>query len=458
MGAVLGATLVSWVPCLCCGATCLQCSCCPNIKNSTVTRLIYASFVLLGTLLAGILLAPGMEKQLIKIPGFCERDYGIVDCEIFLGYEAVYRVCFGLTAFFALFAVLMFNVKTSLDLRAYLHNGYWCIKIAAIISLLVGAFFIPDGNFTQVWFGFGVAGAVIYILIQLLYLVSFAHTLNISWLQKVEDGNSKLWKAALICVMMICYGISIAAVVLLCKYYTTPDGCTRNKCFIAFNFIFCIVASIISILPKVQEKLFYSGLLQSSFITMYTMYLTWSAMTNEPDKRCNPSLLSIIGQSNSTTPANSTQEDIKKPSLHWMDSQNITGVVIFVLCIVYSAITSSNKSKISKLAIFASEAVVLNDTSIEAEGLGSRDDPKRVEDNEKQGVQYSYTAFHIMMCLASLYIMMTITNWYSPSANYTTMTSKEPVVWVKIASSWLCLLLYIWTMIAPLVCPTRDFS
>ncbi|KAG2461433.1 SERC3 protein, partial [Polypterus senegalus] len=168
-----------------------------------------------------------------------------------------------------------------------------------------------------------------------------------------------------------------------------------------------------------EEKLFYSGLLQSSFITMYTMYLTWSAMTNEPDKRCNPSLLSIIGQSNSTTPANSTQEDIKKPSLHWMDSQNITGVVIFVLCIVYSAITSSNKSKISKLAIFASEAVVLNDTSIEAEGLGSRDDPKRVEDNEKQGVQYSYTAFHIMMCLASLYIMMTITNWYSSTSNAT---------------------------------------
>jgi len=29
-----------------------------------------------------------------------------------------------------------------------------------------------------------------------------------------------------------------------------------------------------------------SGLLQSSIITLYTMYVTWSAMTNNPSKLC----------------------------------------------------------------------------------------------------------------------------------------------------------------------------
>lgn len=32
----------------------------------------------------------------------------------------------------------------------------------------------------------------------------------------------------------------------------------------------------------VQESQPRSGLLQSSLVTLYTMYLTWSAMTNEP--------------------------------------------------------------------------------------------------------------------------------------------------------------------------------
>ncbi|XP_068275776.1 nuclear pore complex protein Nup98-Nup96-like [Nyctibius grandis] len=67
MGAALGAcSLASWIPCLCSGASCLLCRCCPNSKNSTVTRLIYAFLLLLSTVLACIMLAPGMEEQLKK--------------------------------------------------------------------------------------------------------------------------------------------------------------------------------------------------------------------------------------------------------------------------------------------------------------------------------------------------------------------------------------------------------
>ncbi|XP_023180497.1 serine incorporator 3-like [Xiphophorus maculatus] len=83
--------------------------------------------------------------------------------------------------------------------------------------------------------------------------------------------------------------------------------------------------------------------------------------------------------------------------------------------------------------------------------------PRRAEDNEQDMVQYSYSFFHFMLFLASLYIMMTLTNWYSPDADYT-ITSKWPTVWVKVSSSWLCLALYIWTLVAPMIFPNRDFS
>lgn len=46
----------------------------------------------------------------------------------------------------------------------------------------------------------------------------------------------------------------------------------------------------------------------------------------------------------------------------------------------------------------------------------------------------------------------------SPDSNYEAMTSKWPSVWVKISSSWICIALYVWTLVAPLVLVNRDFD
>lgn len=55
------------VPCLCGGASCLLCSCCPNSKNSTLTRLVYAFILFLGTIVCCIMFHEGMETQLKKV-------------------------------------------------------------------------------------------------------------------------------------------------------------------------------------------------------------------------------------------------------------------------------------------------------------------------------------------------------------------------------------------------------
>ncbi|XP_075867253.1 serine incorporator 3 [Microcebus murinus] len=473
MGAVLGVcSLASWVPCLCSGASCLLCSCCPNTKNSTVTRLIYAFILLLGTAVSCIMLTKHMETQLKKIPGFCEGGFKIrmpdikadEDCDVLVGYKAVYRINFALAVFFFVFFLLMLKVKTSKDPRAAVHNGFWFFKIAALVGIMVGAFYIPGGPFTTAWFTVGMGGAAFFILIQLVLLVDFAHSLNELWVNRMEEGNPRLWYAVLLSVTSFFYILSIIGVGLLYAYYTKPDGCTENKFFISINLILCIVVSVISIHPKIQEHQPRSGLLQSSIITLYTMYLTWSAMSNEPDRSCNPSLLSIIthitaptlAPGNSTAPAPTSAPPSKSGG--FLDTENFIGLLVFVICLLYSSIRNSSNSQVDKLTLSGSDSVILGDTT--ANGGSDEEDgqPRRAVDNEKEGVQYSYSFFHLMLCLASLYIMMTLTSWYSPDAKFQNMTSKWPAVWVKISSSWVCLLLYVWTLVAPLVLTNRDFS
>ncbi|XP_047437760.1 serine incorporator 1 isoform X1 [Mugil cephalus] len=476
------------MPSLCSSASYLMCSCCPSSRDSTITRIIYAFILLLGTIISCIMLSPGVDQQLKRIPGLCEdgADSAFpilkadVSCELFVGYKAVYRVCFGLSMWFLMFSIFTINIKNSRDPRAAVHNGFWFFKLAALVGITVGAFHIPDWPFNYTWFVIGSGGAFFFILIQLVLLVDFAHSWNESWVEKMENSNSRGWYAALLAVTILSYILSFIAVVLFFVFYTKADGCLINKFFISFNMLYCVGASVVSVLNKVQESQPRSGLLQSSIITLYTMFLTWSAMTNEPDRECNPNLVSIFQQITTPTLAPLETENrtavviigteepvLTSPYLQWWDAQAIVGLVIFVLCIIYSSIRSSSTSQVNKLIMASKNSTILSEgattTELSEETTGTR----RAEDNEQAIVQYSYSFFHFMLFLASLYIMMTLTNWYRtsqkyghftcPNADYT-ITSKWPAVWVKITSSWVCLALYIWTLVAPMILTNRDFS
>ncbi|KAM9839003.1 serine incorporator 2-like [Aulostomus maculatus] len=461
MGACLAlSSLASCASCLCGSAPCLLSSCCPSTYNSTMSRLAFSFLLLLGTLVSIIMILPGMENHLKKIPGFCLGGTTIpgienkVNCDVIVGYKSVYRMCFAMASFFFLFSIIMIRVRSSKDPRAAIQNGFWFLKFLVLVGITVGAFFIPDGIFNTVWYYFGAVGSFIFIVIQLILLVDFAHSWNQSWLEKAENGNTKCWFAALLSFTIIHYALAFSAVVLLYVFYTQPGDCTEHKVFISLSLIFSVILSIVAVLPKVQEAQPSSGLLQASFISLYTMYVTWSAMTNNPNHQCNPSLLSLVQPSSTTTPPWPAPPTPASANVQWWDAQGIVGLIIFIFCTLYASIRSSNNTQVNKL-MQTEEGQGL---TADSDATPGEDGVRRAVDNEEEGVTYSYSFFHFSLLLASLYIMMTLTNWYKPDTNYQAMQSSMPAVWVKICSSWLGLALFLWTLVAPLVLPDRDFS
>ncbi len=103
---------------------------------------------------------------------------------------------------------------------------------------------------------------------------------NEDWVGKGEDGSKKHY-CGLVFFTTTFYILSIISIVLLYIYYGSHSSCLLNILFITINFILCLIVSIVSVLPTVQNYHSTSGLLQSSFVTLYVVFLTWSAMTSE---------------------------------------------------------------------------------------------------------------------------------------------------------------------------------
>lgn len=464
MGAVLGLCSAAQLACCCGSAACsLCCSACPSCRNSTSTRIMYALMLLIGTIAACITLSPGLQDTLRKVP-FCGNSSKSLisesvqlNCEGAVGYLAVYRICFILTCFFFLMGLITIGVKTSKDPRAGIHNGFWGLKFLIVIGGIIGAFFIPEGSFGTTWMYFGMIGGFLFILIQLILIVDFAHTWAESWVGSYEESESRGWYAALLAATFINYALAITGIVLLFIFFTKADDCSLNKFFISFNLILSVIVSVVSILPAVQERQPRSGLLQSSVVTLYVVYLTWSSVSNSPEHECNPGLLGIVGGG-----------DVKGQSSMSFDKESIIGLVIWMCCVLYSSLRSASKS--SKITM--SEHVLVKDNGAVRSGNGNLIDnadatsndggesggDRKVWDNEEDSVAYSWSFFHVMFALATLYVMMTLTNWYKPNSTLKTLNANSASMWVKAISSWLCIALYGWTLVAPMVLPDREFN
>lgn len=402
------------------------------------------------------MLSPGLDEKLSKIKWLCDKAN--VNCHDVVGYLAVYRVQFAVACFFLLFMLLMIGVKSSKDGRAGIQNGFWGIKFLLVIGGTVGAFFIPSaGRFSEGWMYIGLFGAFLFILIQLVLLVDFAHSWNESWVEKMEETGSKVWYVLLMGSTLLMYITTVAGIVCLYVFFTKSkdSNCSTQKFVVSFQLVLCIVISGLAILPKVQERQPRSGLLQASVISLYTTYITWSALSYQPDS-CNAIRGKLLEASKGLSPT--------------FDAQSIIGLVVTFIVVMFACIRTSSSSQIGKIGLGgngtspATESTILTpDSSKQAVTDENVEEPRskgqNVHDDEGDAVSYSYSFFHFMMFLATLYIMMTLTNWYKPNgSNLKTLGSSVAAFWVKMSSSWICFILYTWTLLGPVLLPDRDFD
>ena len=330
-------------------------------------------------------------------------------------------------------SLFLYGVESSRDKRSSLQNGLWGLKMLAWGAFLVVAFVLPNGFFTA-WSTFiDFPGAFVFILIQLLILIDFAYTLSESLIEKWEENEDRQYLVILLLLTGGAFLVSLIGTILMYVWFGN-SSCKLNQFFITFNLILCFFISIISISPAVQEANPKSGLAQASIVALYSTYLIFSGIISAPSDQCNKL-------------TNGTSETMSV----------VVGSLLTFLALAYSTSRAATKSHV--LATGTTESISLDEAS------NSVDDEDgswlNSVDDEQDSVKYSYSFFHFVFAMATMYLAMMITSWNTLTLeNHRSGAVGKSVtsMWMKVISSWIVVLLYAWTLIAPVILPDREFT
>lgn len=214
----------------------------------------------------------------------------------------------------------------------------------------------------------------------------------------METGSKKHGYGLLFFTFLF-YTMAIAGMILLCYFYARRN-CQLNIILITLNFVFCLILSIISVLPRIRAYNSSCGLLQSSFISVYITFFTTLAIRNHPDDQCNHQSVGVFGEETNLT-----------------DPFTIVTLLGFLFSLSYLVLSSARNNRLHKLFLPSAthfdlydDALLLNSESGDQWILGNDEDGhQRVYDDEKGSIAYHYSLFHFLLIISILYLMMTLT-------------------------------------------------
>ncbi|OVA20071.1 Glycoside hydrolase [Macleaya cordata] len=338
--------------------------------------------------------------------------------------NAVFRVSLGNFLFFGSLALIMIGVKDQNDKRHAMHHGGWILKIVVWALLIILMFFLPDVIIT-IYETLSKFGSGLFLLVQVIILLDFTHTWNDAWVEKDEQK----WYIALLAVSVGCYIAAFTFSGVLFIWFNPPGhDCGLNVFFIVMTMILAFGFAIIALHPQVN-----GSLLPASVISVYCSYVLYSALSSEPrDYVCN----GLHNRSKGVSTGNL-----------------ILGMLTTVLSVLYSACRAGSSTTFlspPSSPKSGGRKPLLEPTELE-EG-------KKDKETEATPVSYSYMFFHLIFALASMYSGMLLTGWTSSTSTGTELIDVGwTSVWVRICTQWVTAGLYVWSLVAPLLFPDREF-
>ncbi|ETW04144.1 hypothetical protein H310_04500 [Aphanomyces invadans] len=373
------------------------------------------------------------ENILAKIPAL--RQCNTVQYPHCIENQAIFRASMAIGVFF------LFMMVWS-ALTEWGHNrgcAILALELPLYLGLSIGAFFLPNSVF-DVYAWIAAVASGVFIVMQIVILLDCVYGIRDFILEKIQaTPESRQWPAVFITLSMLSLIATIVGLVLLYVYYSALP---LAVVFITITAVFVVVLPVLGVSDKIG-----SGLLPPAAMTMYLVFLCWQAVSKIPNfspsfatgPSASPILVpsAIIGALTVSWTSWRTSESTK--SLFRLEMHPDTADKS-------SASQASNGSK--EAPVEPSSGVVAWDKVVVA-----------VPEDATPPLSSELTApswqFFFIMFVSSFYMAMVMTNW---GVNGGTTTPEVVCVWVQIVSQWVTGLFFLWSLVAPLLLPHRDFS
>ncbi len=364
------------------------------------------------------------------------------------GEQAVFRLSLGNFMLFSGLAMVMSfpaPVKYKDDWRdAYVHHGGYVVKIILWFVCNIIPFFFSNGVIAA-YAALSKVVSPLFLAIQTLIIIDLTQEWNDAWVEEGYEDQRYLY--ALLVGSIGSYVGSIVLFILSYVWFAPSAGdidCSLNISMITLGLLMCVVLSLITLHPRVKEVNPGASVFVSSSMVLYVSYLGFSALQSEPrDYECN-----VLGQRLSA--ASSTTLAM--------------GMVFTLASTVWAAFRAGSNTHTFSTA----EESLLEDvdttvntemTSVQQETGMTRELPVggNASVAAREPVTYNYVQFYIIFALASMYTGMLMTGWGSGTIQKDMIDVGWTSVYVKTAAQWVAAALYIWTLIAPILLPDRQF-
>lgn len=313
------------------------------------------------------------------------------------------RIFLGLFSYHLILALILIKVDHSENPRAIIQNGLWPIKLLALVTLIIGSFFIPL-HFITLFSKIAWPLAFLYLVVQGVLFIDLIYSEAEKVVERLERAENNISLYIHVVLIILLYLISLALMV-----FATVIRYTNSIKVVSLGWLqvfLQVILLLLSVSKPIQEANEQAGIYQSGLTCIYSTIMLNNAFSADSGN----------------------------------DYNGLLSTFFLTLTLVYAAYNV---------------------------GLSSQQLLDLDKESDDAQIHYNMSFFNLIFAIAAAYAMLVLTNWsyivikphdVIPGAQSLLQEEyRDMAFYSKVFSSFSMSLLYGWSLIAPLILPDREF-